>query len=403
MSSNPPATGATQRDIARLLDLSRSTVAFALNPNHQHKLQRGTVELVRQKAEELNYHPRREAQILRQGRSRSIGVVFRTPIYHAQHEGASRLAQVALEGGYQPTAIDLQWFNRDVGAARRHLLDSSPDGVILNNLRGEEAKDWECFLHQRNIPVVIIGEVIEGENASVIIGADRLSAFRELTQHHLDSGSRDIALILPHRTEPGIKLLPPRALLLHRLQGFREAIETADGVLDGSKEVCRIFRLPPPKGGISKETVRGTVLYLNLDDHEAGNVFKVGYDYVMKAYKAGRLPESLVCSNDDIAAGVITAAIELEIPIPGRLKVSGADDASFSAYSGVPITTIRPPTQRMVQVAIDELMSRMERRDASFNPRQIVMPYELIVRRSTVRPAPARSGAGRKKAASAPA
>ncbi len=387
MSFKPPATGTTQRDIAQALALSRSTVAFALNPKHQHKLPPGTVRLVREKAEELNYHPRREAQILREGRSHSIGVVFRTPIYHAQHEGASLLAQEALARGYQPTAIDLQWFNRDVDAARRHLLDSSPDGAILNNLRDEEAKAWEQFLRQRNIPLVSIGEVIEGESDSTIIGADRTRAFRELTRHHLDCGSRNVALILPHRMESGVRLLPPRPLLLQRLAGFREAIEAAGGTVEADKEVSRIFQLAPPQKRTNKQAIRGTVLYLCLDDNEAGNVFKVGYDYVMKAHRSGELPESLICSNDDIAGGAITAAIELEIPIPGRLKISGADDASFSAYCGVPITTVRPPTRQMVQMAIDELMARMEQRHAAPAPCQIVMPYELVVRRSTCHPA----------------
>lgn len=72
------------------------------------------------------------------------------------------------------------------------------------------------------------------------------------------------------------------------------------------------------------------------------DTYSASYTYLSKYLKEGnKLPEVLVCSNDDIALGVYKAAEENGISIPQQLKVIGYDDKYFAKHLNPPLTTVK--------------------------------------------------------------
>lgn len=72
------------------------------------------------------------------------------------------------------------------------------------------------------------------------------------------------------------------------------------------------------------------------------DTYSDSYTFISQYLKEGKkLPEVLVCSNDDIALGLYKAAEENGISIPEQLKVVGYDDKYFAKHLNPPLSTIK--------------------------------------------------------------
>jgi DNA-binding LacI/PurR family transcriptional regulator len=101
-------------------------------------------------------------------------------------------------------------------------------------------------------------------------------------------------------------------------------------------------------------------------------------------------PTALFCFNDMTAMGAIYALLRADRSVPRDCSVIGFDDLELSAYCSPPLTTVRQPTCRMGQRAMDLLQVLIQGRSAA---KPEVLPATLVVRETTG-PAP-RSSRGR--------
>ena len=97
-------------------------------------------------------------------------------------------------------------------------------------------------------------------------------------------------------------------------------------------------------------------------------------------------PTAIFASNDEMAAGVLSAAQELQIRIPEQLSVTGFDDAPIAHSVWPKLTTIRQPLRAMGEESV-ELLVRYIRQinDESHEKARpnVLLDYELKVRQST--------------------
>lgn len=373
----PPITsssGVTQKDIARSLNLSRSTVAQALNVRFQHKLPTETVELIKRKAAELNYYPKRFAKALRQGRAYTIGAVFKLARYYAPHEQMRRLSHTALAAGYHLVTIDRGWFVGKPEEEEKFVLEAGLDGILFHDISLDDPPRWVSILQERNFPMIQIGSDLPFR----MDGAwwDIRESFAAITRHHLAQGSKRLALILPISAEFFSEKI---SNVYCRARGFADAITEAGGQL--------ITPFAFPNGAASaaegRSGVIGEIICLDEDIQWDGNAFSLGIQIASRLLDRESPPDSLVCANDDMAAGAITVCLDRGVSIPAQVKISGADNAPFSAYSGIPITTIAPPAGDISNWCINRLIARIERK---LEPQQIEtrhFPCGIHIRRST--------------------
>ncbi|HWL51951.1 MAG TPA: LacI family DNA-binding transcriptional regulator [Chthoniobacteraceae bacterium] len=373
--------GPTQKDIADALGVSQSTVAFALSGTQQHKLLPETVARVKAKVKELGYRTQRHAMILRKGRSHTIGAVFRTGLYHASQERVKFLAQEAIEAGYQLVALDLDWFGQDELAAQDYLLGAAVEGLILCNLVKNFSPSWEQFMSVRALPVVALSSPIVGVNLTAgYVQADMQEAFRELTEEHLRLGSQRLSLLLPYH-DAGNQYAG--VAVMQRVNGFAEAVRAAGGEVITEKTDGQILGLPT-RFSRKRRTLVGEVIY-PVKTADFNNAFELGQFKAREMIQAGTLPASLVCSNDQVATGALSAAIELGVDVPGKLLISGADDAPFSPFCGVPLTTIQQPSREMARWSVQRIIEKIENPELHLEGKIQTFPCKLIHRRSTAR------------------
>ena len=105
-------------------------------------------------------------------------------------------------------------------------------------------------------------------------------------------------------------------------------------------------------------------------------------------------PTAVLCYNDLTAIGLLAAAAQAGVPVPGALSVVGYDDIPMSACTVPPLTTVRQPKTAMGRaVACRQVCLRRRRRHRAAGP--------LFLREIAERPQPERSWSGAAPAACA--
>jgi len=92
------------------------------------------------------------------------------------------------------------------------------------------------------------------------------------------------------------------------------------------------------------------------------------------------LPRALVCANDEIALGALSAALARGLRVPEDVAVTGWDDVPLAALTTPPLTTIRQPIQEMGARTVQVLLARIAGEAANYD--DLVLPTEPVYRRS---------------------
>jgi LacI family transcriptional regulator len=191
------------------------------------------------------------------------------------------------------------------------------------------------------MPVVMIDRDVPNVEADAVLSDNRLGGFLA-TRHLLELGHRRIACIAGPRT------ITPSA---ERITGYRKALEEAGLSYD--------------EGLI----VRG--------DYHAQS----GMDITHSLLKRDPRPTAIFALNDLMAIGALRAAAEAGCSIPQDLAVVGYDDLEIAHFTNPPLTTIAQPKKEIGAQAVNLLADRISQKDRP--PSRLVLPPELIVRRST--------------------
>jgi LacI family transcriptional regulator len=93
-------------------------------------------------------------------------------------------------------------------------------------------------------------------------------------------------------------------------------------------------------------------------------------------------PTAIFCATDDQAIGVLRAARELRIDVPGELAVAGFDDVKEAALTDPPLTTVSSDRPAMARAAVDLVLDDALRVAGSRRERLKQFPSALVIRRS---------------------
>ena len=99
----------------------------------------------------------------------------------------------------------------------------------------------------------------------------------------------------------------------------------------------------------------------------------------------GKLPQAVICANDQIAAGMCQAASAAGLRVPEDLMVTGFDNLDMSAYLSPSITTVDQLCWNMGDACLDTMLKIWRGEDV---PEVIYTPTQLLLRESTGHPDP---------------
>jgi sigma-B regulation protein RsbU (phosphoserine phosphatase) len=89
--------------------------------------------------------------------------------------------------------------------------------------------------------------------------------------------------------------------------------------------------------------------------------------------------QAIVSANDAMALDAIGTLRERGVRVPDQVRVVGFDDLEEARYAVPPMTTVRQPSREQGRRAAELLLDLLEGKPV---PRKVVLPTELVVRRS---------------------
>ncbi|CAM2006439.1 LacI family DNA-binding transcriptional regulator [Acanthopleuribacter pedis] len=329
---------ATIDDVAALAKVSIKTVSRVFNA--EPNVRPTTRDRVMAAARELDYQPNLSARRLAAKRAFVIGLLYDNPqsdYIIAIQEGA---LQICRQYGYhilihpcteEPAGL--------VSEAVNLKSQGMVDGFLLSQPISENAALIQA-LEQRNIPHVRISQRALGGAPCISVNDEEAAA--RMTQHLIELGHTRIGFVMGH---------PDHGSSHDRHDGFQRAMAAAG-------------------------------LTVNPDWVEQGLYnFESGYSAGRRLLAAALRPTAIFACNDHMAMGVLTAAHEQGVTVPGQLSVCGFDDTPMARYSWPPLTTSRQPIHQVALLAAEVLLKRI--RNEAGGDQSHLLHCELVRRAST--------------------
>ena len=338
----------TLRDVAALAGVHTATASRALNPATRPLVNEDTARRVVEAAEQLGYRPNPIARGLKTNRSFTVGVVvpdLRNPIFPPIARGVEDRLE---RSGYTSLLA-----NTDNDADREELSFAAlqarqVDGFITATARREHP--LLAGIAAGDVPLVLVNRCTDDLELPSAVSDDR-GGVRQAVEHLAELGHRRIAHFSVRTVSTGE----------NRHLGFLEALEAAG--LEADPEL-----IVAAEGYTESEGARCT----------------------RELLEAARDFTAVFAGNDLMALGCIDALRDGGLDCPHDVSVVGTNDMDWSGRFSPPLTTVRLPHYELGMSAADLLLERLE--GGGEGPAgDLVLPTELVVRRSTAPPIAARA------------
>jgi DNA-binding LacI/PurR family transcriptional regulator len=339
------------KDIAKTAGVSHSTVSRALSDSPLVSAE--TKARIQHLAREMGYSPDAQARSLVMGRTQTLGVVVTAITDPFIAEIVQAIERTAHDHGYSVILASSSAEPEREIATVEMLHSKRVDGVVVTSSRVGAL--YQDHLDRLGVPVVLINSHSEQRGPYTFsINVDNQHGGCLATRHLIEQGHRRIAYV----TGPTDYVLPSDYQIgsddLARLAGYREALSLAK------------IRFDPAL------VVRGT--------GRTG-----GGERALPALRALDGPPSAVfCYNDMTAIGILRAARQVDVSIPGELAVVGFDDIPYASYVQPPLTTVAQPKPEMGKRATEMVLALLSSDgQAAADVSNVVIRGKLIVRASS--------------------
>ena len=326
----------TLADIARKLKVSKVTISKALRDHPD--ISAATKERVRETAKELGYFPNFFARNLSSKKSGTIGLLVPKIAHHFFSTIIESIYDTALENNYEVILMVSQENAQREALHLQTLLSMRVDGLLISV--SKMTQDLTIFkeIEKFNIPTVFFDRVLNQLTFSTVTTDDIDGAY-QLVKHAIDCGYRKIAHLAGY---------PHTNIGSHRRQGYEKAL-LENGISLKSDWII--------EGGFSE-----------IDG-------KKGFQ---RLFQSGNLPDMIFTVTYPVALGVIAAANEVGINIPGQLDIICFGGSDYNRCVSPSITCAEQPAQELGKKATLFLLNKIT------NPGQntdqhLVLPTKLYL------------------------
>ncbi len=328
------------KEIARKLGVSASTVSRAVNdkPGVGTETRKKILKLIG----EYNYSPDSSAAGLKTAKTRTIALItkkrekrlcaadyFQRTITHIE--------TTLRNSGYHTITTAVDDTEMEDASGLLALRENRVDGFII---QGPAIKaKFILDIKNTDLPVVLLGNNLYQTEIDSIVCRDRKGAY-EAVKHLIEHGHRKI-------------------LLLTGPEEWYTSRERMSGYIDAVTE-----------SGLKKHIVF-------MDD----TTIDTGKEYFREALKNKYSDITAVAAvNDSTAIGVIAAAREMGINVPGDIAVTGFDDIDWASVSYPSLTTVHSYLEEMAELAASRILNLLENPDLP--PVSTYVAAKLVIRES---------------------
>lgn len=332
----------TIKDIAKIAGVSYATVSRALSgsPEISEETRIRIVEICRREG----YRANTLARSLICNKTNVIGLIIPevTNPYYA--EIAFGIERSARERGYNVMLCNSGYEDAHVDELFDFLVGHQVDGIILANSRNE-ACDW-ASRYLRTIPTVLLGDAVTGGTSEPdrlgTVSIDNRAGGRMGAEYLQRLGHTDILYA-------GVR--PNSITHQLRAQGYRDAMEHA--------RLCAKIAENP--GGSSS--------------------IEHGYELGKQLFTRKRDYTAIFAATDTLALGLMQAAEECGVSIPGELSLLGFDNISYSALPRITLSTIDQRKALLADTAVRILLDTIAQPEQQ-QYHKCLVPPTLIERHS---------------------
>lgn len=311
------------KELASIAGVSTASVSRALsNPSRVSERMRKRVE---DAAKQSGYRPNRLGSSLRTARSNNIIAVIPDITDTFVSGVIQSLERTAMQRGYSVLLGNTNGLREMELTYGSMVRSQQADGMIVFSHRlpfTDEEINHPGFTLP---PLVNSCEIIEAKGVDLssipFISIDNTQAGKDITNHLVSLGHRDIAVITGNLGTPSAT---------QRLNGYKRAFREAN--IEVNEEL--IFE--------GKYTLESGVA--------------ITQQILLKKNR----PTAIFCMCDETAMGAITALRERGYDVPKDFSVVGIDDIRFAKYHSPALTTIAQPVQEIGRLCVDMLLDLIE-------------------------------------------
>lgn len=334
----------TIKDIARALNISFSTVSKALRDSYE--ISDNTKKLVNEYANKHGYRPNPIAQSLKQGRSRSIGIVVSTIENEFFSQVINGIESVAYQAGFNVIITQThESYGLEVKNVE-HLTHRSIDGLLISLSTETNDIGHLKALHKQGLPIVFFDRITDEIDTHKIIADDFKGAYNA-THHLLRRGYKRIA----HITSP-----PHISITKERLAGYKKALEE-EGIT------------------ISND-------YIKHCEHGGRDIVEVK-NALNALLSLPDKPDAIFTTSDRITTKTLVLLNELKIRIPQEIALIGYTNSSLADVLNPSLSSICQPGFEMGQLAARKVLELILTRKPIYDFETLVLPTQIITRHST--------------------
>jgi DNA-binding LacI/PurR family transcriptional regulator len=129
----------------------------------------------------------------------------------------------------------------------------------------------------------------------------------------------------------------------------------------------------------------GDHIQVFVTDQEPAPAFELG-QRMIASFATGRTPTAIYATSDTTAIGLMQAAFQAGIAVPGELSIVGYDDIDIAPYTIPPLTTISQSGEDMGETAANLLFTMIDENLNREEVSDVVLQPTLVTRQSTVAP-----------------
>ena len=308
--------------------------------NNSGYISQETRERVEAAIAELGYVPNALARSLRFKQTQTIALVLTditNPFFTTLARGVE---DAASEQGFSVMFCNTDESRSEEIEYLNVLVQKQTDGVLLVPASG--SAESLSFLRSQGVPVVVVDRRVPGFQVDMV-RCDSEEGAHALVSHLIELGHRRIAALMGPETI---------STAADRLAGYYRALA---------------------ESGLSSEPS------LVLHDRYSQ---KGGYRMAQKALESTPRPTALFAGNNLIAVGVLRALRDAGLRVPEDISVASFDDVPESLVMDPFLTVVTQPAYEMGRQATGLLLDRLAG-EGPAEVREIVLPTELVVRKST--------------------
>ncbi|WP_124727773.1 LacI family DNA-binding transcriptional regulator [Staphylospora marina] len=335
----------TIKDVAKLAGVSPSTVSRVIAGSN--RISAETRARVLRAMEELNYVPNAAARSLARANSWTIGFTiarqaeqaFSNAFFPEVMRGMSTVAQAR---NYNILISISRTIEEEREKCLQLIRERRVDGLIVSTSRINDP--LIRTLLEEDVPFVLIGRCAERPVLSV--NNDNVQAAKMATLHLLDQGYENIVFV---SGDSGL------VVSRDRLNGYKQALIERDLPVDQMRIIEADFSI---EGGFR----------------------------ALRELRERGVPFDAVCAADDLLAlGAIRFAEHFGLRIPEDFGIVGFNDSPLMPFIHPPLTSVRILAYELGTEAMELLLDTLASPNKPRTMKEIILPSELIVRRSSCR------------------